>query len=305
MKFTAFVTNAHFIFLLQVESLKCFCAEKQFLLGKGCRGTTVFVGILEDGSEVAVKRMLIQACDDIAENEKKILEFLKRKKSPFIVSYRDFIKDPLFIYLIVDLCEETLEEHVESETIEHLREYGPRMIKQILGGLEFLHDHGILHRDLKPSNVLVDTEGRMRLADFGISRVLEDDETTVHTYARGTQDWMPPEVIEAINTKTKVRFKKKSDIQVAGMIGFFILTRGGHPFGQLPDRMTNILNRSPVNLDSLEYRDAKEFITQLIHHNIHDRPYAHEALAYPFLSKVKNYEGLHKPIISLIDDNPE
>jgi serine/threonine protein kinase len=293
------------MFLLQVGSLKYFCERKDFLVGRGS-GTTVYVGILEDGSEVAVKRMLIALCEEYAENEKRILEFFDRKKSPFIVSYRGFIKDTTFIYLIVDLCEETLKKHViESKTIEHLRKYGPRMIKQILSGLDFLHDHGILHRDLKPSNVLVDSEGCMRLADFGVSRVLEDDETTFDTYAKGTQDWMPPEVIEAINTKTKVRFKKKSDIQVAGMIGFFILTKGRHAFGQsFLDCMTNILKGNPVNLGNLDL-EAQEFISQLIRHDISDRPYAHEALTYPFLREVDNYEGLHKPMISLIDDNPE
>ncbi len=293
------------MFLLQVESLKYFCEGKDFLLGIG-KGTTVYVGILEDGSEVAVKRMLIHTCEELAENEKKILEFFDRKKSPFIVNYRGFIKDTTFIYLIVDLCEETLKKHViESKTIEHLRKYGPRMIKQILSGLDFLHDNGILHRDLKPSNVLVDTEGCMRLADFGISRVLEDGETTFDTYAKGTQDWMPPEVIEAMNTNKKMHFKRKSDIQVAGMIGFFILTKGGHPFGQyFFDCMTNILKGNPVNLGSLDL-EAKEFISQLIRHDIGDRPYAHKALTLPFLNEVDNYEGLHKPMISLIHDNPE
>ncbi len=286
--------------------LKYFCDEKGFLLGKGCVGTNVYVGILEDGSEVAVKRMLIQVCEDFAENEKMILELIGTEKSPFIVSYRDFIKDTTFIYLIVDLCEETLKEHVESKSIKYLREYGPRMIKQILGGLEFLHHHGILHRDLKPSNVLVDTEGCMRLADFGVSRVLNDDESTVHTDAKGTRDWMPPEVIEAINTAKKGPFKKKSDIQVAGMIAFFILTQGEHPFGRyLHDRMTNILEGRPVYLDNLEDLEAKEFISRLIRHNIHDRPYAREALTHPFLIEVENYEVLHKPIISLVGDYPE
>ncbi len=270
-------------------------------------GTNVYVGILEDGSEVAVKRMLTPVCEDFAKNEKRILELIDTEKSPFIVSYRDFIKDATFIYLILDLCEETLKEHVESKSINYLKEYGPRMIKQILGGLEFLHRHGILHRDLKPSNVLVDTEGRMRLADFGVSRVLKDDETTFHTYAKGTREWLPPEVIEAINTRKKGPFKKKSDIQVAGMIAFFILTKGVHPFGRyLIDRMTNILEGRPVNLDtSLEDLEAKEFISQLIRHNIDDRPYAHEALTHPFLSEVENCEELQKPIISLVGDYPE
>lgn len=178
--------------------------------------------------------MLKQACRDTAENERTILSLIITKKSPFIVSYQHFLTDQHFMYLIVDLCEETLEQHVNSYTIEYLRQHGPRMIKEILAGLEVLHDQRILHRDLKPSNVLVDVKGHMKLADFGISRILNDDATTVYTDPRGTRDWMPAEVIETDKGK-KCRFKKKSDVQVAGMVAFFILTKGEHPFGSSLD----------------------------------------------------------------------
>ena len=88
------------------------------------------------------------------------------------------------MYLIVDLCEETLKDYVHSQSNKQLQEKGRRVIREILTGLKFLHDKGILHRDLKPSNILVDVEGHMKLADFGVSRVLNEDETTVQTSKR-------------------------------------------------------------------------------------------------------------------------
>ena len=251
------------------------------LLGKGSNGTSVFVGIMEDGSEVAVKRMLTHS----AQNEIEILSLTDTLKSPSIVSYRYFVRDVNFIYIIMDLCEETLSEHVHSQTFEHLREHGPRMVKEILTGLEFLHSQGILHRDLKPSNVLVDVAGHMRLADFGVSRVLNEDETTVQTDAKGTRDWMPVEVIQAINTGQQCRYKKKSDIQVAGMIAFFVLTKGEHPFGLSYERMANILKGNPVNLDKLDNLQARQFVASLIRQTIDDRPYAHEALKHSFMDR--------------------
>jgi hypothetical protein len=114
---------------------------------------------------------------------------------------------------------------------------------------------------------------------------------------------MPSEVIEAMNTREIGRFKKKSDIHVAGMIAVFILTKGEHPFGNsLHDCMANIFNWNPVNLANLEDLEAKQFVSWLIHHNIDDRPYAREALSYPFLDQVEIYKGLHKPIVSLVVD---
>ncbi len=260
-------------------------------------GTTVYVGIMEDGCEVAVKRMLIQTCEDSARNEIEILTRTDTKKSPYIVSYRDFHQDDTFMYLILDLCEETLKEHVRAVTAEHLREHGPRMVKEILTGLEYLHSEGILHRDLKPSNVLVDVEGHMRLADFGISRVLNEDETTVQTDAKGTRDWMPAEVVEAIEKGERCRFKKKSDVQAVGMMAFFILTGGDHPFGSSSvDRMRNILKGRPVNLAKLVNFSGRQFVERLICHNITDRPYADEALRHSFMEQVAEIEMLPKLI---------
>ena len=178
------------------------------------------------------------------------------------------------------------------------------MIKQILCGLQFLHRNEILHRDLKPSNVLVDVDGCMRLADFGLSRVLNEDESTVLTVAKGTLGWMPPEVIEAGNRGLKGRYKKKSDVHVVGMISFYILTAGKHPFGDnLQDRMTNIVKGNPVNLHILEDLEAHNFISKLIQHNIDDRLYADQALKLPYMTRVTDYERPRKPIIKLMDEN--
>ena len=264
--------------------MQAFVANNQFKIGDG-GFSCVYVGLLKDGSEVAVKRILIQSEDETVENEKEIMNLIKTNNSPFIVSYRHFHRDDTFMYLIADLCEETLRELVHSCSIEYLQKHGRRMIKEILCGLEFLHGKGILHRDLKPSNVLVDIEGRMKLADFGISRVLKEDETTVDTFAKGTPGWMPPEVIKTIVKKEKGSFKAKSDVHVVGMIAFFVLTKGEHPFGSTLDRMKNILKGNSVNLKTLSNRDARKFVSWLINNKIADRPYADEARMDSFINR--------------------
>ena len=252
---------------------------------------------MHDSEEVAIKRVLIQAGEGLAENEKKILG---SAQSSHIVSYLHFFKDNLFMYLILDLCEETLKDVVNSQTTEYLRDRGPGMIKEIVTGLEFLHSRGIVHRDLKPSNVLVDVEGMMKLSDFGISRVLEHGETTVWTDPKGTHGWMPAEVIEAINDRRACRFKKKSDIQVTGMIAFFVLTNGGHPFGNEYDRMRNIIKGNPVDLPKLTDHNAREFVSLLISNSLEDRPYAYEALRYAFMDQAQiHYNGHPRPRITL------
>ena len=275
--------------------VKLLSWDKSFSFGSGSMGTFVYVGVLQDGREVAVKRLLIQAAEHLAENEKEILSSIQCQH---IVSYLHFMKDDLFMYLILDLCEETLKDLVNSQTAGYMKHHGPRMIKEIISGLEFLHSRRILHRDLKPSNVLVDVEGHMKLADFGISRVLKKDETTVLTDAKGTLGWMPAEVIEAMNHQRECRFKKKSDIQVTGMIAFFVLTKGEHPFGDGSDRMGNIVKGNPVALKKLADRNARKFVSWLISNKIENRPYAHEALRHSFMDQVESYNGLPRPRIT-------
>ena len=275
-----------------IQLLAC---EKPFLLGGGSMGTFVYVGILQDGREVAVKRVLIQAGQHLAENEKDILS--SSIQCPNIVSYLHFMKDNLFMYLILDLCEETLKDLVNSQTADYMRDHGPRMIKEVLSGLQFLHSRNIVHRDLKPSNVLVDVDGHIKLADFGISRVFNEDETYVFTDTEGTNGWLPTEVIDALNHRRKCRFKRKSDIQVTGMIAFFILTKGEHPFGSVSERMGNIVNGNPIGLEKLADGNALTFVSSLISKEIQDRPYAQEALKHSFMDQVKTYNGPLKPVI--------
>ena len=65
--------NMGFDFSIQVLSpLKYYFEENSLLLGTGSYGTCVYVGIMKNGSEVAVKRMLLQLCEHSAENEKEI-----------------------------------------------------------------------------------------------------------------------------------------------------------------------------------------------------------------------------------------
>ncbi|XP_028414774.1 serine/threonine-protein kinase TNNI3K-like [Dendronephthya gigantea] len=264
--------------------MKAFFAKSELKIGAGSHGSCVYVGLMEDGSEVAVKRVVLESGAKTAENEKEIKSLIETNNSPFIASYRHFHKDDTFMYLIADLCEETLRELVDFQSIKYLQKNGPRLIKEILSGLEFLHGIGILHRDLKPSNILVDVESHLKLADFGISRILKKDETKVETQAAGTEGWMPAEVISAFGREEKGHFGKKSDVQVAGMIAFFILTKGEHPFGSSLHQMKNISEGNQVNIKKLGDRKARKFVSWLINHKIEDRPYAHQALTDSFVN---------------------
>ena len=257
------------------------CFNMEFLIGRGCGGTTVHVGLHDDGSEVAVKRI---STEILIENEMKIGNLVQLKKSNNIVNFREFNIGNPFSYVILDLCEETLADYIERLSKEELEWRSPEIIREILAGLSALHcgEKKILHRDLKPLNILVDTAGQMRLSDFGVSRMLDGSETTVDSGSKGTPGWIAAESIAKVKGE-KVKFNRKSDIQVAGMICFYILTKGEHPFGGPIDRVPNIAKGDPVYLDMLPDSNAKRFVSWLISHDINKRPYVEEALRHPYL----------------------
>ena len=189
------------------------CCSADFLIGRGGEGTRVYVGLGTDGKEKAVKRLPKDACDALAEQEKKVLN---RAKSQYVVNYwfLDKESDPENSFLILDLCEETLKSFVEKKSLEFLIGIAPDITRQILKGLKDLHggEIPILHRDLKPSNILRNVDDKWLLADFGISRFLPAGKRTLRSDERGTTYWRAVESYDSDDGK--VRYKKESDIQV-------------------------------------------------------------------------------------------
>ncbi len=96
---------------------------------------------------------------------------------------------------------------------------------QILAGLGFAHSSGIVHRDIKPSNVLVDSEGRAFLMDFGIAKALRTGRVLTQVNSRlGTPDYMSPEQI-----RNPRDVDSRSDIYSFGCLFYELLT-GWPPF---------------------------------------------------------------------------
>jgi serine/threonine protein kinase len=197
-----------------------FCCSKEFLIGMGRDGIRVYVGLRKDGHEMAVKRLPKDVCTDLAQQEKKVSEELTEARSNYVVNSLslDSDSDKEFLFLIMDLCEETLENFVHRSSLDELVTTAPDIIRHILKGLADLH-HGsmpILHRDVQPSNILRNVHGNWLLADFGISRILTADSNTHQSNQGGMEgcNWRAVESSYASSEDTGVRYKKESDIQV-------------------------------------------------------------------------------------------
>lgn len=100
------------------------------------------------------------------------MNLLKRLENKYIVKYNGFIKDDQNLNIILELIE-------GGSLSSVLKNFGgkageplcARYITQTLLGLDYLHRRGVVHRDIKGANILVDKNGTVKLADFGIAAV--------------------------------------------------------------------------------------------------------------------------------------
>jgi len=145
---------------------------------------------------------------------------------------------------------------------------------QLLKGLEYLHDNGVIHRDLKPANVLLTTEGTLKLADFGTAFHLDSMTHTTQQTVCGTPLFMAPEVI------TQEKHTTSSDIWSLGVIIFNVIT-ARYPFNK--GTTFNLLMSIAMNSAEVAWPDAmtprvKRFVASCFRRNPAARPSARELI---------------------------
>ncbi len=119
-------------------------------------------------------------------------------------------------------------EYVQGSDLEDVIRRGPpmdaermlRIMKEICRGLKEAHDHNIIHRDLKPANVLIASDGRVKIVDFGVAKSLEKEEDlTVEGSLIGTPQYMSPEQCRG------EQLDRRSDIYSLGALFYYLLCR--------------------------------------------------------------------------------
>ncbi|KAK9106345.1 hypothetical protein Syun_022356 [Stephania yunnanensis] len=160
-------------------------------IGKGAFGR-VYKGLdLVNGDFVAIKQVSLE---NIAQEDLNIIMNLNHKN---IVKYLGSLKTKTHLHIIL--------EYVENGSLANIikpNKFGPFpeqlvafYIAQVLEGLVYLHEQGVIHRDIKGANILITKEGRVKLADFGVATKLNEADVNTHSVV-GTPYWMAPEVIE-------------------------------------------------------------------------------------------------------------
>jgi hypothetical protein len=158
-----------------------------------------------------------------AERFRREAEALARLNHPHIVAVHDFgeTTDGQMYYAM---------EFVSGMDLQHLlkRESpGPtqilKIITQVCGALQFAHENGIVHRDVKPANILIDERGNVKVADFGLAKVVgpQSADYTATGSTLGTPDYIAPEALDHDG-----KIDHRADIYSLGVMIYEIFT--GH-----------------------------------------------------------------------------
>ena len=172
--------------------------------------------------------------------------------------------DNYYLYIQMELCKYSLADYLETTDFI----YKDRLIifKNIVNGLNYLHNNNIIHRDLKPSNILFDTNNKIKITDFGMS-IKQNTSKNLDKYIGS--DLFGTYIYSAPETLNDNYYSIYSDIYSLGIILFEIL----NSFNTLMEKNIEISKLKETNVlpDTFIENGSADFILTLIHYNYKKR----------------------------------
>jgi serine/threonine protein kinase len=257
----------------QLEILEC--------LGRGGMGVVYKARQKSLNRSVALKLLAPERVHEtkFAERFAREAQALAALNHPNIVTIYDFGQAGGFYYLLMEFVD-----GVNLRQLLRARKFTPEealaIVPPLCDALQFAHDRGIVHRDIKPENLLLDKNGRVKVADFGIARMLGGDGEPVSSVAgetattggltqnttMGTPGYSAPE-----QKTDPQRVDSRADIYSLGVVFYEMLT------GELPGnrieapsrkvhidvRLDEVVLRALEQKPELRYQQASQLKTQL------------------------------------------
>nr|QOY46749.1 cyclin-dependent kinase 2 [Ambystoma andersoni] len=146
--------------------------QKVEKIGEGTYGVVYKARNKSTGETVALKKIRLDTeTEGVPSTAIREISLLKELNHPNIVKLLDVIHTENKLYLVFEFLHQDLKKFMDGSSISGIplpliKSY----LFQLLQGLAFCHSHRVLHRDLKPQNLLINAEGAIKLADFGLAR---------------------------------------------------------------------------------------------------------------------------------------
>lgn len=231
------------------------------LLGEGGMGLVYRARQTSLDRDVAIKvirtdHQYREAFENRFAREAKALASLNH---PNIVTVHDFGKTDDYFFLIMEFVDGiNLRELLSGQKITASEAL--EIIPQICDALQYAHEKGVVHRDIKPENILVDRNGRVKIADYGLAKLINDESTSPHLtrthHVMGTPHYMAPEQVEK-----PLSVDHRADIYSLGVVIYEMLT-GELPLGRfgLPSEKADVDSRlDQIVIHSLEKEPDRRY----------------------------------------------
>ncbi|KAF5400323.1 Cell division protein kinase 20 [Paragonimus heterotremus] len=158
-------------------------------IGEGAHGIVMKAKHIETDELVALKkiplRKLIDGIPNTALREIKALQFVG--SCPYVVRLREVFPHGTGFVLVFDYMLTDLSEMIRNPqnplNNSHIKSY----MFMLLSGVQVIHENGIMHRDLKPANLLISTDGILKIADFGLARLFQNDNDRLYSHQVATR----------------------------------------------------------------------------------------------------------------------
>jgi eukaryotic-like serine/threonine-protein kinase len=254
-------------------------------LGRGAMGTVYEGWDPIIARRVAIKTVRLPDASD-PETEEALARFRREAQAagrlthPNIVGVFDYGETADLAYIVMEFVDgpplkDVLDKHERFVLTDIVR-----IMEDLLAGLQFSHERGVVHRDIKPANVMLTTSGQAKIADFGIARIESSSMTQAGTVL-GTPAYMSPEQFmgQVVDART--------DIYSSGVLLYQLLT-GERPFeGGMSAIMHKALNTEPPAPSQLSVTAPPAF-DAVVRRAMAKRPEDRFTTATAFIEAVRN-----------------
>ena len=251
-----------------IFKLKYSDFEPLKLIGRGSFGEVLLVRLKASKKLYAMKildkKILKQRKQQI--HTKTERDLMVKINCPFIVNIKSAFQDGANLYIVSEFLQGgDLFFHLHDKKKTVFPEAKAKFyVIELVVALDFLHKNNMIYRDLKPENILIDSEGHIKITDFGLSKIFENEDDKAYTVC-GTPQYLAPEIL------LRKGYDKAVDWWSLGCL-FYEMVYGRLPFKfKKGEKISIAIYKQKILFDDKISEEAKDLIQNLLIFNPKNR----------------------------------